>query len=720
MNPAQAFAAGASAAPGAVDYDRAARAERLVAERAAAAAASEAAGLAPGFIPGPGFVPGQQQAAREEPPPPPPAETAPVVDATPEDIDARTRRLGANVTSIGCAFGVWAPHAEVMTLLIYGGAPDPLRGIDPDAPLPPPTRYPMHRDDSGNWRIEVQQVGGGWRYAFEVTMPGGHAFTRRDPWARETDFESDVCTVVDPGQFATKPFERPKHEDLVMYQCHVGTFTGRGDPELGTDPGTFVALERKLDYIKDLGFNCLQLLPHTEFGGAWGYNPRLMHAVHGPYGDSWDFHELVEAAHERGICVMVDVALHHGAANGNSLWEFDGWSGEGDGGIYFERAGDTGWGQGFAFWKAEVQEYLAATMDTWLGEYNCDGVRIDSAHSMPPDFVRKVTGRAKERYPDRFVIVEHSPEGPHVPGELGADACWLFSSCEDCAGMTNYWKGHGPSRVDGSFAARVRLQQSVRAFSMGSHDTIGKRPGHTHDLGYWSVVRRSIGVARARLRSPVVVRRSRGTGHPMMFQGTETHRDGHWHTTEESSMDWSLITRGGERSPRRAWRASRRRTRSPRAPGASTRISKTLHKDHENGVLAVERHDQETGEGSSSSSTTATASGTRRAPTRSTSGTGGKRRGFESLQLAGRAFGGWAKSGNAERGVVEQDGDMLPCHPQTRPHHPQAEETRRRDPDACSRNSPQISRVHRRAVVWEGERGANETERLVGRVVDYC
>ena len=709
MNPAQAFAAGASAAPGAVDYDRAARAERLVAERAAAAAASEAAGLAPGFIPGPGFVPGQQQAAREEPPPPPPAETAPVVDATPEDIDARTRRLGANVTSIGCAFGVWAPHAEVMTLLIYGGAPDPLRGIDPDAPLPPPTRYPMHRDDSGNWRIEVQQVGGGWRYAFEVTMPGGHAFTRRDPWARETDFDSDVCTVVDPGQFATKPFERPKHEDLVMYQCHVGTFTGRGDPELGTDPGTFVALERKLDYIKDLGFNCLQLLPHTEFGGAWGYNPRLMHAVHGPYGDSWDFHELVEAAHERGICVMVDVALHHGAANGNSLWEFDGWQQDGNGGIYFEQAGDTGWGQGFAFWKREVREYLAGAMDTWLGEYNCDGVRIDSAHSMPPDFVRMVTGRVKERYGDRFVVVEHSPEGPNVPGELGADACWLFSDVERCASMTNYWKGD-MDRLEST----VRLppgygsnSQFVR-FPMGSHDTIGKRPGHTHDLGYWSsrFGGRSEWRARASVRLWWSVAAA-GQGIPMMFQGTETHQDGHWHTTEESSMDWSLITRGGEKFAKEGMAcvaaANERRREHPALRRGSSR---TLHKDHENGVLAVERHDQETGERLIVVVNNGDGQWDAESPYAIHVGNRWENaEGFEEIYNSqDEAFGGWAKSGNAERGVVEQDGDMLPLAiPKLGLIILKQRDAPAKDPDAVlAELSREISRVHRRAVVWRG------------------
>jgi glycosidase len=502
------------------DNAAAAVAERAAAAQAqaeadAAIAAAEADALS---IPGSGPADETLAAAPAAPAEVPVDLTA---DATEDDVAARTRRLGANVTSIGCAFGVWAPHAEKMTLLIYGGAPDPLRGYDMSAPLPVPARYEMYRDpgNNANWRMEVQQVGAGWRYAFEVTMPGGHVFTRRDPWARETDFESDVCFVVDPKQFSFSEFKRPAHDELVMYQCHVGTFTGRGDPELGTAPGTFVALTRKLDYIKDLGFNCLQLLPHTEFGGAWGYNPRLMHAVHGPYGDSLEFAELVEAAHKRGVAVMVDVALHHGAANGNSLWEYDGWSQDDNGGIYFEKAGDTGWGQGFAFWKEEVQEYLSATMDTWLGEYNCDGVRIDSAHSMPPDFVRRVANRARQ-FDGRFVVVEHAPEGGHVPGELGADACWLFSNCDNCAGMTNYWKGN-MERLE----AVARAPEGYRAnhafvkFPLGSHDVIGKRPGHTHDLGHWASRFGGRGEWRARVHAPVVGRRRRRRRHPHAVHG---------------------------------------------------------------------------------------------------------------------------------------------------------------------------------------------------------
>ena len=655
------------------DNAAAAVAERAAAAQAqaeadAAIAAAEADALS---IPGSGPADETLAAAPAAPAEVPVDLTA---DATEDDVAARTRRLGANVTSIGCAFGVWAPHAEKMTLLIYGGAPDPLRGYDMSAPLPVPARYEMYRDpgNNANWRMEVQQVGAGWRYAFEVTMPGGHVFTRRDPWARETDFESDVCFVVDPKQFSFSEFKRPAHDELVMYQCHVGTFTGRGDPELGTAPGTFVALTRKLDYIKDLGFNCLQLLPHTEFGGAWGYNPRLMHAVHGPYGDSLEFAELVEAAHKRGVAVMVDVALHHGAANGNSLWEYDGWSQDDNGGIYFEKAGDTGWGQGFAFWKEEVQEYLSATMDTWLGEYNCDGVRIDSAHSMPPDFVRRVANRARQ-FDGRFVVVEHAPEGGHVPGELGADACWLFSNCDNCAGMTNYWKGN-MERLE----AVARAPEGYRAnhafvkFPLGSHDVIGKRPGHTHDLGHWASRFGGRGEwrARASMRLWWGVAAA-GVGIPMLFMGTETHQDGHWHVEEEASMDWSLIARGGEKWAKEGMACVKAANEMRTHHWALTRgTARVIHADHENGIIVVERHYEGVEEDGKTKMNqrliVVVNDGDGQWDAEGTYGInvgppwGEDGGAFEEIfNSQDEDFGGWPGSGNKERGVINQEGESL-------------------------------------------------------------
>jgi len=529
-----------------------------------------------------------------------------------------------------------------------------------------------------------------------------------------------VCFVVDPKSFTWSKFKAPDHDALVMYQCHVGTFTGVGDPDLGTAPGTFVALTRKLQYIKDLGFNCLQLLPHTEFGGAWGYNPRLMHAVHGPYGDALEFAELVEQAHKKGIAVLVDVALHHGAANGNSLWEFDGWS-DGNGGIYFERAGDTGWGQGFAFWKEEVQSYLAATMDTWLDEYNCDGVRIDSAHSMPPDFVRRVTNRARQFGNDKFVVVEHSPEGGHVPGELGADSCWLFSNSDNCAGMTNHWKGN-----------MERLEQVAKGpggyhnnhafvkFPMGSHDTIGKRPGHTHDLGHWASRFGGRGEWRARASMRLWWGiAAAGVGIPMLFMGTETHQvriarfpnpthflpivqsnycllhtskvdclpihgtctlktdtfflhsqDGHWHTTPDASMDWSLIV-GGDNFATEGMACVSAANKMRTAHMALTRGSaRVTHADSENGIIVIERHYEgpdENGTQINERMIVVVNDGDCQWDAASPYGVGVGQpwgdapNGFvEVFNSQSTEFGGWPGSGNAERGVITQQGDQLP------------------------------------------------------------
>ena len=605
-----------------------------------------------------------------------PAGQAAAAQASAEHPDSIARsRLGANVTSIGTHFGVWAPHAEEMTLCIYGGAPDPLRPFDRDAPLPEPTRYPMTRGDDGNWRLEVQQVGHGWRYNYEVSMPGGHVFTRRDPYAREAEFETDVCYIWDPTRFAWSPFQRRPKEEYVIYQLHVGTFTGRNDPSLGTDPGTFVALVRKLDHIASMGFTAIQLLPTTEFGGAWGYNPRMMHNVHGPYGSPDDFADFIDAAHKRGIAVFVDVALHHGAANGNSLWEYDGWGPDENGGIYFERSGDTGWGQGFAFWKGEVKSYLAGVVDTWLGEYNVDGIRIDSAHSMSPDLCTEVTRRCRENYPDRFVVAEHNPEGAFVVHDLGADSVWLLSGCDDAADMTWQYNGNFDQleymvRLKGGYGGNA---QCVK-YLLGSHDQCGKRPGHSHDLGHWVSRFGGRGEWRARASARLwwgVM--CAGQGLPMMFMGTEVHQDGHWHTGDDEKFDWGLLNMIAEKGVDNGALYAKQGMAHVKAANEVRVSHKALtmgnytrtHRDDNNGILACERYheDPETGEKERMIVVVNAGDGQWDADGLYGIAIGNPWEncaGFEEVYNSQSAeFGGWENSGNKQRGIIQQDNDQL-------------------------------------------------------------
>jgi 1,4-alpha-glucan branching enzyme len=77
---------------------------------------------------------------------------------------------------------------------------------------------------------------------------------------------------------------------------HIGTFTKEG---------TFAAAAEKLEHIAELGFTCIELMPTTEYGGSWGYNPRACMSVHSHYGTPDDYRKFVDKAHSLGIAIMV-------------------------------------------------------------------------------------------------------------------------------------------------------------------------------------------------------------------------------------------------------------------------------------------------------------------------------------------------------------------------------------------------------------------------------
>lgn len=116
-----------------------------------------------------------------------------------------------------------------------------------------------------------------------------------------------------------------------------------------TPESTFRSSIDKLDGIAEAGFTAVQTLPLLEHPDEWGYNPRQFFAVHGPYGRPDDFKAFVDAAHERGLAVIINVVLHHPSVDRNELWEYDGWSEHGNGGIYHQGAADT---EGGVRWRS--------------------------------------------------------------------------------------------------------------------------------------------------------------------------------------------------------------------------------------------------------------------------------------------------------------------------------------------------------------------------------
>ena len=102
-------------------------------------------------------------------------------------------------------------------------------------------------------------------------------------------------------------------------------------------PGTLEGVRRRLGYLRELGVGAIQLMPPCEFAGdrSWGYNPAVPVRGGVELRLPDDLKALVEAAHERGIAVILDVVYNHLGPSDLDLWQFDGWSEHGKGGIYF-------------------------------------------------------------------------------------------------------------------------------------------------------------------------------------------------------------------------------------------------------------------------------------------------------------------------------------------------------------------------------------------------
>src|SRR5204863_2134051 len=104
-------------------------------------------------------------------------------------------------------------------------------------------------------------------------------------------------------------------EDLVVYELHVGTFT---------DEGTFDAVIAKLDALRELGITAIELMPIGQFPGHrnWGYDGVYVGAAQLSYGGPLALMRLVDAAHVRGLAVILDVVYNHLRPEGNYLAEF--------------------------------------------------------------------------------------------------------------------------------------------------------------------------------------------------------------------------------------------------------------------------------------------------------------------------------------------------------------------------------------------------------------
>ncbi|MEO8494836.1 MAG: alpha-amylase family glycosyl hydrolase, partial [Planctomycetota bacterium] len=337
--------------------------------------------------------------------------------ATPQ---VQQQGMGAIPHENGVAFRVWAPNADAVYLI------GDFNDWNPEA-------VPMQRDAGGNWSADVAKATIGDQYKYRICN-GDRELVRIDPYARAVTNSIGNSIVHDPHfDWQDDDFALPPWNELVIYEMHLGTFNRSQKDHVGT----FHDAMKKFDHLQALGVNVLQLMPAAEFAGdqSWGYNPAHIFAVESAYGGPIAFKEFVREAHRRGFGVILDVVYNHFGPSDLDLWQFDGWSENGKGGIYFynDWRSHTPWGDSRPdYGRGEVRQFIRDNALMWLDEYRLDGLRYDMTL-----YMRSVNGQdnlpegwslaqwinreIRTRFPGKITIAEDLQKNDFItkPEEFG-------------------------------------------------------------------------------------------------------------------------------------------------------------------------------------------------------------------------------------------------------------------------------------------------------------
>ena len=275
--------------------------------------------------------------------------------------------MGAIPDETGTTFRVWAPHADSVSVVgTFNEWSEAANRLEAEG--------------DGYWASWVEGAGAGHEYKFAIQAAS--TLMRIDPYARQVT-GSVGNGVIYPRDAAQWPvpddYRTPPWNEMVIYELHLGTFT---DPP-GAGPGDFESAIGRLGHLKRLGINVIELMPPMEFAGerSWGYNPAHPFAIDSNYGGPDAFKQFVKAAHEAGIAVLMDVVYNHLGPSDLDLWQFDGWSENDGGGIYFynDWRAQTPWGHTRPdYGRPEVRNYLRDNALMWLEEFRIDGLRWDA------------------------------------------------------------------------------------------------------------------------------------------------------------------------------------------------------------------------------------------------------------------------------------------------------------------------------------------------------
>jgi 1,4-alpha-glucan branching enzyme len=427
---------------------------------------------------------------------------------------------------------------------------------------------PMERQPDGWWRRPVDLPDGEHRYKFRVKSRSyfwpGKVVDVFDPYAIAVSHDEHEHTVikVEGGRqneysytWKHNAVPLPPNDELVMYEMHVGDFT-RGLGGRNADgtwaKGKFKDVLEKLDYLVDLGVNCVELMPVKEFPGeTWGYTLKSLFAIENSYGPAADLARLIDELHGRGIRVVMDGVYNHAHQDSPLAHiDYDLW--------FYNPSPDPPemqWGPKYDYTKWDdtlkvfpAKKYAIDSIRRMVEWFHIDGVRFDATKAIADFAILRELGEAglkKVAGLKHFITVcEHIPEDPAVTGYPHAGpmhAAWheaLAKHLQATASRADAeWVKAGD--IDGLLR---EMDPKQNGYESGSR-TVNYASSHDQNRLMWTIG------AKGKMFDAAAFRRMKLAhgllltipGMPMLWMGQEFAMVNDKHHAEPRPLDWSLL-----------------------------------------------------------------------------------------------------------------------------------------------------------------------------------
>ncbi len=319
------------------------------------------------------------------------------------------KKIGAEILKNGKSlFRVWSPLATSVEVIIKDKA-EPLR---------------LKKDEDGYWETEVTGVKPNSLYKYRLDEED--AFP--DPASKaQVEGVHSWSQLINPNAYKWKDenWKGRTLDEMIIYELHVGTFTREG---------TFEAVIDKLEHLEELGINTLELMPIAQFPGDrnWGYDGVYPFAAQESYGGIDGLKKLIDACHQRGFAVLLDVVYNHLGPEGNYISQY---------GPYFTDKYHTPWGSAINFddeYSDQVRNHFIQNALMWLDEFHFDGLRLDAIHEIidrgARHFLKELSEEVdllEEQCGRRLIVIAESDLNdiriikPYEKGGYGLEGQWV-------------------------------------------------------------------------------------------------------------------------------------------------------------------------------------------------------------------------------------------------------------------------------------------------------